>query len=102
MKVKSLSRVQLFATLWTIARQTLLSMGFPREEYWSFLLQGMDIPNPGIEPASPVASASVGGFFTTKSPEGQEKRKRGKIGKKFTSQLSSCKKWAHFRSFLAN
>ena len=35
MKVKSLSRVRLFATLWTAAYQARLSMGFSRQEYWS-------------------------------------------------------------------
>ena len=36
------SHVQLFATLWTVAQQASLSMGFSRQEYWSglpFLLQ---------------------------------------------------------------
>ena len=37
-KVKSLSRVQLFATLWTVAHQAPLSMGFSRQEYWSGLI----------------------------------------------------------------
>ena len=37
-KVKSLSRVRLFATPWTVAYQALLSMGFSRQEYWSGLL----------------------------------------------------------------
>ena len=36
-KVKSLSRVQLFATPWTVACQAPLSMGFSRQEYWSGL-----------------------------------------------------------------
>ena len=36
-KVKSLSRVQLFATPWTVAYQAPLSMGFSRQEYWSGL-----------------------------------------------------------------
>ena len=36
-EVKSLSRVQLFATLWTVAYQAPLSMGFSRQEYWSGL-----------------------------------------------------------------
>ena len=36
-KVKSLSRVQLFATPWTVANQTPPSMGFSRQEYWSGL-----------------------------------------------------------------
>ena len=55
MKVKSLSRVQLFATPWTIAYQSPLSMAFSRQEYWSgfpFLSPG-DLPDPGIEPGSP-------------------------------------------------
>ena len=41
-----------FVTPWALARQTALSMGFPRQEYWSglpFLSLG-DLPNPGIEP----------------------------------------------------
>ena len=33
--MKSLSRVRLFTTLWTVARQAPLSMGFSRQEYWS-------------------------------------------------------------------
>ena len=58
------SRVPLFATPWTVARQAPLSLGFSRQEYWSglpFPLQG-DLPDPGIEPTSP---ASAGGFFIT-------------------------------------
>ena len=35
MKVKSLSHVQLFATLWTVAYQASPSMEFSRQEYWS-------------------------------------------------------------------
>ena len=62
--VYSLSYVQLFCDLWTIARQGPLSMGFPRQEYWSglpFTTPG-DLPNPGIKPTSP---AFAGRFFTT-------------------------------------
>ena len=54
MKVKSLSRVRLFATPWTVAYQAPLSMGFSRQEYWSglpFPSPG-DLPDPGIEPTS--------------------------------------------------
>ena len=50
------SSVRVFATLWTIARQTSLPMGFSRQEYWSrfpFPSPG-DLPNPGIEPRSPT------------------------------------------------
>ena len=40
--VKSLTRVRLFATPWTIADQVPLSMGFSRQEYWSGLpLKGL-------------------------------------------------------------
>ena len=50
-----LSHVQLFATLWTVAHQASLSMEFFRQEYWSGLPFPplRDLPNPGIEPASP-------------------------------------------------
>ena len=61
MKVKSLSRVQLFATLWTVAPQAPLSMGFSRQEYWSglpFPSPG-DLPDPGIEPGSPALQADA-------------------------------------------
>ena len=45
------------ATLWTVACQVPLSMGSSKQEYWSrlpFPTSG-DLPNPGIEPASPVS-----------------------------------------------
>ena len=61
MKVKSLSRVQLFATPWTVAHQAPLSMGFSRQEYWSglpFPSRG-DLPDPGIEPGSPALQADT-------------------------------------------
>ena len=54
--MKSLSRVRLFATPWTVAYQALQSMGFSRQEYWSglpFTSPG-DLPNPGIESGSPT------------------------------------------------
>ena len=54
-KMKLLSRVQLFATLWTVTYQAPLSMGFSRQEYWSVLSfpSPGDLPNPGIEPSLP-------------------------------------------------
>ena len=55
-KVKSLSRVRLFATPWTAAHQAPPSMRFSRQEYWSglpFPSPG-DLPDPGIEPRSPT------------------------------------------------
>ena len=51
--------VQLFATPWTVAHQAPLSMGFPRQEYWSGVPCPPlgDLPNPGIKPTSPASSA---------------------------------------------
>ena len=55
------------ATPWTVACLAPLSLGFPRQEYWSglpFPSPG-DLPDPGIEPESP---ALTGRFFTTEPP----------------------------------
>ena len=60
-KVKSLSRVWLFATLWTIDYQAPPSMGFSRQEYWSglpFPSPG-DLPDPGTEPGSSALQADA-------------------------------------------
>ena len=53
------SRVQLFATPWTVALQVPLSMGFSRQEYWSGLPcpPPEDRPNPGIKPESSPSPA---------------------------------------------
>ena len=56
-----------FRIPWTVACQAPLSMGFPRQEYWSglpFPPPG-DLSDPGIKPLSP---ALVGGRFTTEPP----------------------------------
>ena len=47
--------VRLFATPWTIARQAPLSMGFPRQEYWS----GLPFPSPGRLPHPGIKSVSL-------------------------------------------
>ena len=67
MKVKSLSRVQLFATQWTVAYQAPPSMGFSRQEYWSELPcpPPGDLLDLGIKLASSMSPAVAGGFFTT-------------------------------------
>ena len=60
-KVKTLSRVWLFATPWTVAYQAPPSMGFSRQECWS----GLPLPSPGefsdpgIEPGSPTLQADA-------------------------------------------
>ena len=76
-KVKSLSRVRLFAIQWTVAHQAPLSMGFSRQEYWSglpFPSQG-DLPDPGIEPRSPALEADA----LTSEPPGKPLKMRVKI-----------------------
>ena len=57
----------LFVTLWTVACQAPLSMGFSRQEYWSGLPlpPPRDYPDPGIEPVSLMSPALAGRFFTT-------------------------------------
>ena len=54
-----LNCVWLFATLWTVALQAPLSMGFSRQKYWSWLPWPPpgDLPNTGIKPTSPVPPA---------------------------------------------
>ena len=66
------SHVRLFVTLWTVAHQAPLSMGFCRQEYWSGLLcpSPGDLPDPGIEPESLMSPALAGGFFTTSATLG--------------------------------
>ena len=63
------SHVQLFATLWTVACQVPLSMGFSRQKYWNALpcLSPGDLPDPGIEPMSLMSPALAGGFSTTRT-----------------------------------
>ena len=64
------NRVQLFATLWTVAYQASQSIGFSKQECWSglpFPSPG-DLPDPGIKPVSVVplvSPAFASGFFST-------------------------------------
>ena len=56
---------------WTVAHQAPLSMGFPRQEYWSglpFPSPGDRSSHPGIKPTSPESLALAGRFFTTEPP----------------------------------
>ena len=54
---------------WSVAHQASLSRRFPRQEYWNGLLflSPRDLPNPGIEPTSPV----LAGRFSTAEPPGK-------------------------------
>ena len=70
--MKSLSRVQLLATPWTVAYQAPPPMGFSRQEYWSgvpFPSPG-DLSNPGIKPTSPSFQADT----LTAEPPGKLKK----------------------------
>ena len=58
-----------FAIPWIVAHQAPLTVGFPRQEYWSGLPVPStgDLADPGIKPRSP---ALAGGSFTTE-PRGK-------------------------------
>ena len=60
-KVKFLRCDRLFETPWTVANQAPLSMEFSSPEYWSGLPLPSpgDLPNPGIEPRSPILQADA-------------------------------------------
>ena len=63
------SCVRLFATPWTVACLSPLSIGFFRYEYWSglpFPTPG-DLPDPGTEPTSLMPPTLTGKFFTTRT-----------------------------------
>ena len=70
--MKSLGRVQLFATPWTVAYQAPPSMGFSRQEYWSGLPfpSPRDLPNPRIKPGSSTLQADA----LPSEPPGKSKR----------------------------
>ena len=84
-KCKSLSRVWLFATPWTIQ-----SMKFSRPEYWSgktFLSPG-ELPNPGIKPRSPALQADS----LPAEPQGKPK-KTGVVAYPFSRGSSRPRNW---------
>ena len=77
-KVKSLSRVRLFATAWTAANQAPPAMGFSRQEYWS----GVPLPSPKVKQESEKAGLALNILKTkivASSPclHGKQKQKSG-------------------------
>ena len=62
------------ATLWTVAHQAPLPMGFSGQEYWHGLPcpPPEDLPNPGIEPESLASPALTGGFYAISTKHTQE------------------------------
>ena len=87
------SRVQLFATPWTVAHQAPLSMGSSRQECWSGLLsppQGI-FPTQGLKllPLVSFSSCTAGGFLST-DPPGKSPCEAQKLSVLMTSGLSLC------------
>ena len=68
-----LSHIRLCATPWTVVCHASLSMRFSRQDYWSGLpfSHPGDLPDPGIEPASPASPVLAGGFSFTTEPPGK-------------------------------
>ena len=67
------SHIGLFASLWTVACQAPLSLGFSRQEYWSELPchPPGELPCPEMEPMSLMSSALTGRFFLPLVPPGK-------------------------------
>ena len=104
---KSINCIRLFATPWTIACQVPLSMGFPRQIYWSelpFPPPG-DLPNPGIEPRSPTLLLLLSRFSRVRlcatpytvahqaSPSLGFSRQEHWSGLPFPSRMHESEKW---------
>ena len=66
---QTLSRVRLFATLWTLVHQAPLSMGFPRQEYWSGLL--ISSFRGSSQPRNRTHISCIAGRFFTAEPSGK-------------------------------
>ena len=88
--VSCFSHVPLFATLWAVACQAPLSMGFSKQEYWTGLLfpSPGNLSNPRIKPMSP---ALAGRFFTT------EPREKSTYTLCLCSSSMSWKLWIQFQ-----
>ena len=102
------SCVWLFVTLWTVALQAPLSLGFCGQEYWS----GMscpppgDLSEPGIEPAPLMSPALAGGFFTSSATwevdnnmkQSEESCPLSSASSWSPSSVPSWQEWAEFHS----
>ena len=93
MHAKSLqSCVHLFVTVWTLANQAPLSMGFSRQGYWSGLPcpPPGDLPDPGIKPAlRPLAARLVGAWSISHLAETAFLQPDSWLG----AFLGGCKLW---------
>ena len=88
--MKSLSRVQLFATPWTVAFHAPPSIGFSRQEYWSALPSPSpeDLPNPGIKPMFPALQADALPSEPPGKPDQKSPKKTNKKNRMFTVEKS--------------
>ena len=92
------SCVRLFVSLWAVACQAPLSMGFSREIYLSGLPcpSPGGLPDPGIEPVSLMSPALAGRFFTTSATwEARVTEREWDLGAKdpaWRPALGSCPK----------
>ena len=86
------SSVQLFVTLWTIAHQATLSMGFSRQEYCSGLPfpRPGDLPNLGIELGLPAPPASQADSLPTEPPGKPSDHPAAAAAKSFQSCPTLC------------
>ena len=84
------SCVRLFVTLWTVAHQALLSIGFSGQEYCSGLPcpPPGDLPHPGIEPSSLASPASRSGFLPVSHCMSSGRTGKG-LKRKVCTRLSS-------------
>ena len=96
------SLVQLFMTLWTIACQVPLSMGFSRQEYCSGLAcpSPGDLPNSGIKSVSFVSLVFADGLFTTVLP-GKPLDVKGnsiffKLRMRKGAKITGSRKWTQY------
>ena len=99
--MRILRHVQLFKTLWTASRQSPLSMGFSRQQYWSALpfLPPGDLPKPRIKHLSPASPALAGGVFMSHlgSPLNILPAWKLLLKHKWLSHLSA--QWNHLEGF---
>ena len=91
---QSLSRVQLFATSWTVVCQAPLSMRFSRQEYWSGLPlpSPRDLPDPGIETGSPGLQA----YSLPSEPPGNRRLPQIQQTKHIHQHTPQIKPWFFF------
>ena len=86
---------------WIVARHVPLSMRFSRQEYWRglpFPPPG-DLPDPGVEPMSPMSPVLAGRFFTTEPPGNPSSGWGGGVSNSF---FFSNFFWINFFSFYIN